>query len=114
MFNIIPWPYNEDKDPRSLSSLQLLTLKGKRQKYDLRDQTFHNSWLNLMLLKITIEINITRPPESFDMPRQHVIYGMEEKLKKLWALIENIKAFTTLLWQLKAFKEGFYLETICS
>jgi len=53
-------------------------------------------------MKITIEINITRPPESFDMPRQHIVYGMKEKLKKLRALIENIKAFTTLLWQLKA------------
>ena len=35
-----------------------------------------------------------------------------EKTGLMRSYVENIKAFTTLLWQLKAFSEGFFIDAM--
>ena len=59
-------------------------------------------------MRLTIEINITRPEGGEEMSE------MKRKIKILRALIENIKVFTTLLWQLKALSEGFFIDAMAT
>ena len=58
-------------------------------------------------MRLTIQVNGMKaqiPPPS--------IAAILEKTGQMRSYVENIKAFTTLLWQVKAFSEGFFIDTM--
>jgi hypothetical protein len=45
-------------------------------------------------------------------PSSSITHDILAKLHDLRSLVENIKAFTTLLWKTKAISEGFFLTAM--
>ena len=60
------------------------------------------------MMRITIHINVMKA-------RQQAAPAKAELLNKLYELrgyVENLKAFTTLLWNTKAISDGFFLDVM--
>ena len=56
-------------------------------------------------MRLTIEVNVMKSASRPISP--HLIL---EKTDSIRGYIENIRAFTTLLWHLKAISEGFFID----
>ena len=59
-------------------------------------------------MRLTIQVNGMRT----NAPATVTDTLLYDKTSQMRAYIENIKAFTTLLWQLKAFSEGFFIDAM--
>ncbi len=59
------------------------------------------------MMRLTIEINVMK--SSLAKPPLSEVLS---KLQRLRAYVENIKAFSTLLWQTKGITEGFFLGSM--
>ena len=106
-------PNQDYRNPKIHSDLMLLYVKffGVHQnmsKY-LRVAILEKEVLEAvsMTMRLTIQVNAMRvqtPPA----PSTAIL----EKTGLMRSYVENIKAFTTLLWQLKAFSEGFFIDAM--
>jgi hypothetical protein len=60
-----------------------------------------------LAMRLTIQINVMKTT-----PSSSITHDLLAKLHDLRSLVENIKAFTTLLWKTKAISEGFFLTAM--
>ena len=59
------------------------------------------------MMRITIHINVMKARQAAPAKAE-----LLNKLYELRGYVENLKAFTTLLWNTKAISDGFYLNVM--
>ena len=105
-------PNQDYRNPKIHSDLMLLYVKffGVHQnmsKY-LRVAILEKEVLEAIstVMRLTIQVNGLKGQLSADAST------VLERTGLMRSYIENIKSFTTLLWQVKAFSEGFFVDAM--